>query len=642
MKKLLKTFALCLAICLSATTITVLAAESTGFTDVNETDYFYPAVQWGAEAGITRGVGEGLFDSNGYVTRAQLVTFLWRMAGEPEAEGPSPFFDVLTESEQWYTKAVIWAANNGIAEGYIEGPHKMFGPDAVCDRAMCITFLYRLMDCPFDGIDFTDDTELNENSDMEELGFAFIKEMVEAIREQGMLADVPKDSYFEMPVYWAVFNNIITEDNTLVLKEEGIINFCPENPCVRKEMISFLYQTKLVEDMKNAPAEVYFDNYSVPVPQEYFERLYYAYHAVEDEETGEELLLVVSEGASVGAAEAMGEEVTEGIGELFRISRVSEERLHELLCGDMSGIQVFAKDENGKYYLFCTPTDVRYVRETTEKMTEDIEQWTELNEWVRGKLIDDILDSNSALTPVSYTNTMLDMYLARIAYTKDVKYTVSTTEYGPLSSDKVDGTKYAEYLLGGNFAEAENTKAPDGEYVVLNFPDEGVRYDFFLADENLVREVRDDYEIMYKRVYEGSVTNTEAMQGWYLDLAEQSGKKEDYKELDPYLGEWHEEIAGRGVMTVTKSVGHTKVDIEVRWPGSAFEVSTWSITANLSYDGKLVYDKCKHIVTEYDEDGNGTVVSEVTDEGGFISLDSEGKLNWKIDNWDEESTFVKN
>ena len=640
MKKLLKTFALFVAICLSTTTITPLAAENTRFTDISEADYFYPAVKWGAEAGITQGVGGDLFDSNGYVTRAQLVTFLWRMAGQPEAEDPSPFFDVFTESEQWYTKAVIWAANNGIAEGYIEGPHKVFGPDAVCDRAMCMTFLYRFMDSPLDGIDLTADIELDENSTMEDLGFYMVKEMVKSIREQGMFSDVPVDSYFELPVYWGLLNGIITEDNSGITEENTL--FRSHEPCVRKEMISFLYQTKLLDDLKNAPAEVYFDEYSVPVPQEYFERLYYAYYGVEDEETGDELLLIVSEGASVDAAEVMGEEVTEDIGELFRIIRINEERLHDLLCGDMSGIQVFAKDGDGKYYLFCTPTDVRYVRETTEKMNEDIEQWTELNEWVRGKLIDDILDKNRTLTPVRYTNTMLDMYLARIAYAKNVKYTVSTTEYGPLESGKFDDTKYAEYLLSGNFEELENTKAPDGEYVVLSFPDDGARYDFFTADRNLVREVRDDgYETIYRRVFEGSVTNTEAMQGWYLGIAEQSGKKEDYKELDPFLGEWAEEIAGRGFMTITKSVGLSKADIEVRWPGSAFEVSTWNITANLSYDGKLVYDKCKHIVTEYDENGNGSVVSEVTDEGGVISLDSEGKIIWKIDNWDEESTFVK-
>ena len=634
MKKLFKIYSFLLAFLILIST-TALAAKNTEFTDVNETDYFYTAVQWGVESDITYGADENTFNPQGEVTRAQVVTFLWRMAGQPEPAATETFADV--EAGSWYETAVQWAVENKITNGTGDN---MFSPDVICDRAMCITLLYRLMDSPFDGIDLTADIELNENSTMEDLGFSMVREMVKSIRESGMLADVPEDSYFELPVFWGMLNGIITEANSGITEENTL--FRSADPCVRGEMISFLYQAKLLDDLKNAPAEVYFDKNVLPIPQEYWERLYYYYYGSEDEETGEELLLVVSEKASIEAAEAMGEEETEGIGELFRIIRVSENRLHELLCGDMSGIQIFAKDEEGKYYLFCTPTDVRYMRETNEKMDEDIAQWTELNEWVHGELINEILDRNSNLTTVSYTNTMLDIYLARIAYGKDVKYNVSTTEYGPLEPGKFDGTKYAEYLLEGNFVEVENTEAPDGEYVVLNFPDEGVRYDFFVADENLVREVRGDYETIYKRVFDGNVTNTEAMQSWYYAIAEQVGKKKDYKELDPFLGEWTEEIAGRGTMTITKSVGLAKADIEARWPGSAFEVSNWSITANLTNNGKLVYNNCKHIVTEYDENGNGTVISEVTDEGGIISLNNEGKIIWKIDNWEEESTFIRN
>ena len=615
------------------------SAQSTMFTDVAAGDYFYPAVLWGVESGITQGVGDNLFDPNGSVTRAQVVTFLWRMAGMPEPAVTETFFDV--EPGSWYETAVRWAVENGITKG--TGDH-MFSPDAVCDRAMCITLLYRLMDSPFDGIDLMADIELGENATLEDLGFSFVQGMVKGIREQGMLSDVPEGSYFELPVFWGLLNGIITEDNSGITEENTL--FRSYEPCVRKEMISFLYQTKLLEDAANAPVEIYFgDDLALPIPQAYYNNEVlameiYGFNRDDEEDSEDELAIIISESASKDAAEALGEDAA-GQGELFRIIRVSESRLHELLCGDMSGMKVFAKDEKDRYYIICYPTDVRYVRETIDKMNEDIQQWTELNEWARDNLGSKIIQHSKGLSPISFTNTMLDMYLARIAFAKDVKYTISTTAYGPLEPGKFDAAKYAKYLLSGNFYEAENIEAPDGEYVVLNFPDEGVRYDFFTADRNLVREVRDDYEIMYRRVLEGSVTNTEAMEGWYLAIAEQSGKKEDYKELDPFLGDWAEEIAGRGFMTITKSVAPAKADIEARWPGSAFEVSTWSITANLSYDGKLVYDKCKHIVTKYDENGNGTVVSEVTDEGGFISLDNEGKIVWKIDTWDEESKFIK-
>ncbi|HAL62898.1 MAG TPA: hypothetical protein DCO93_00475 [Clostridiales bacterium] len=518
MKKLFKIYNLLLVISI-LTGMTATAVQAAEFADVTDADYFYPAVQWGVDAGITYGVDENSFNPQGEVSRAQAVTFLWRMAGQPEPEIAETFADV--EEGSWYETAVAWAVENEITKGTGEG---MFSPNTICDRAMCITFLYRMMDRPLDGIDLTAEIELDENSTMEDFGFSMIRAMVKTIREEGMLSDVPEGSYFELPVFWGVLNGIITEENSGITEENTL--FRSADPCVRSEMISFLYQAKLLDDLKNAPAEVYFDENVVPIPQEYFERLYcYYYGGSIDDETGEELLLIVSERASIEAAEAMGEEETEGIGELFRIIRVSENRLHELLCGDMPGIQAFAKDEEGRYYLFCTPTDVRYVRETNEAMNEDIDQWTELNEWANGELINEILDKNSNLTPVNYTNTMLDMYLARIAYDNYTDYAISATEFGELKAKEVDGSSYAEQLLGGNFVSVDYAESPAGEYVTLNFPDESVSYDFFTADENLVRERRDGYTAFYRRALEGSVTNTETMQRWYYAVAERSGKK---------------------------------------------------------------------------------------------------------------------
>ena len=636
-KKLLKSFTLFLVLSVFLSMVTI-AADTKEFVDAGNEDYFYPAVQWGVEAGITYGVDEDHFAPEGNVTRAQVVTFLWRMAGQPTPAVTETFNDV--EAGSWYETAVQWAVENDITAGTGAG---MFSPESVCDRAMCITLLYRMMGSPMDGIDLTASVELNENMTMEDFGFYLIREIVKEMRSNEIFMDVPEDSYYELPVIWGCLNGIINDDNTGIL-ENGIM-FRAADPCVRKEMISFLYQTKLMQDAANAPETYELGPITIPFPQEYSELLYRnIYGTDEGEDVDEEVIIVIQERASKEAAEAMGEDVDDGVGELFRIIRVSENRLHEMLCGDMSGEKVFAKDSTGKYYVICYPTDVRYVRETNEKMNEDIEQWTKLNSWARGDLPDDIIECSSDLSAVTFTNTMLDMYLARIAYAKDVKYTISTTEYGPLEPGKFDGTKYAEYLLDGNFVTVDEKEAPDGEYVVLNFPDEEVRYDFFTADENLVREIRGDYTTFYRRAFPGSVTNTEAMQGWYYDIAEQTGKKEDYKELDPFIGEWHEEIAGRGTMTITKSVGLAKVDIEARWPGSAFEVSNWSITANLTEDGKLVYNNGKHTVTEYDESGMGKVVSENTNESGLISINSDGKLVWSYQNGEqsEESVFVRN
>ena len=527
MRKLLKLCAsfLVFTICGSLTAISISAE---GFTDISENDYFFEAVNWGIENGITYGVSEDSFAPEGEVTRAQAVTFLWRMSGEPSPSASETFSDV--EAGSWYETAVAWAVENNITSGTGDG---MFSPDAICNRAMCITFLYRMIGAPMDNIDLSTPIELNENSTMEDFGNSIVIEMVQSMRKSDMLADVPNGSYFELPVFWGLLNGIITEANSGISEEMTL--FRSEAPCLRGEMISFLYQTKLMQDAANAPVTFEMGPITLPIPQKYYndELLFiemYGVNEYEDEdeeyEDTDEDVVIVSERASKEAAEAMSEEDTEGIGELFRIVRVSENRLHELLCGDMSGIEAFAKDESGKYYLFCTPTDVRYVRKTNEQMNEDIEQWTELNSWARGELKNEILSISEGISGVYFTNTMLDMYLARIAYAKDVKYTISTTEFGPLEPGNVDPTEYAEFLLSGTFAPMDFIdEEPDGEYVVLNFPEEGVRYDFFEANKNLVREVRGDYVTFYKRGLPDPVNNTEVMQKWYDALAKQAGKK---------------------------------------------------------------------------------------------------------------------
>ena len=157
-------------------------------------------------------------------------------------------------------------------------------------------------------------------------------------------------------------------------------------------------------------------------------------------------------------------------------------------------------------------------------MTEAMDAWTELNAWAGGDLISDILALSSDVEPVRYTNTVLDMYLARIAYTKDAKYTVSTTEFGPLEPGEVDAKAYAERLLNAGFEEVKDIEIPDGEYVVLSFPDDDVRFDFFTGDETLVREVHGEFETLYK-VAAADVNSTDIMQEWYDALATAAGKK---------------------------------------------------------------------------------------------------------------------
>lgn len=107
------------------------------FTDVHYGDYFYQAVLWAVENGITMGTSATTFSPDATVTRAQVVTFLWRANGQPAAWN-SGFTDVRADA--YYAKAVAWAVQNGITTGTGFG---VFSPDAACTRAQIVTFLYR-------------------------------------------------------------------------------------------------------------------------------------------------------------------------------------------------------------------------------------------------------------------------------------------------------------------------------------------------------------------------------------------------------------------------------------------------------------------------------------------------------------------
>ena len=172
--------------------------ETSPFSDVSTSAYYYEAVKWAQEKGITGGIGNGLFGPNQPCTRAQIVTFLWRAAGSPEPKSMSSFSDVSTDS--YYAKAVAWAVENGITTGTGDGK---FSPDTTCTRAQSVTFLFRA-----------------------------IGKLVDSKAE---FSDVPSDSYYANAVAWAVENGVTN----------GIGNnlFGPDNSCTRAQIVTFLYRT---------------------------------------------------------------------------------------------------------------------------------------------------------------------------------------------------------------------------------------------------------------------------------------------------------------------------------------------------------------------------------------------------------------
>ena len=274
------------------------------------------------------------------------------------------------------------------------------------------------------------------------------------------------------------------------------------------------------EETAAEPATYENDGMKMTVPGEFADKVIVT--IPESKEDG--VLFTVSEKASVEAAKAQGYSEEDGMGWLFAIGRDSEEVVKRMLCDDMSGQVVFAQDADGQYYIFYHPTDVRYNRETPEQMEADQDEWTAVCEWA-DSMRDAFIAENEGLTAVTYDNSTPAIFIARAALAEDANYTISTTEFGPMAPNGVDGVPYFEKLVkNAKFEYEDIEEGPDGEYVVLSFPDENVRFDFFTADKTLVRQVVTDGEEEYSYYFRATLADdlqaTDVMQEWYNALVE--------------------------------------------------------------------------------------------------------------------------
>ena len=171
------------------------------FKDVPANAYYYEAVKWAQEKGITGGIGNGLFGPNDPCTRAQIVTFLWRAAGSPEPETRAmPFTDIPVGS--YYYDAVLWAVENDITKGTSD---TTFSPNMTCTRAQIVAFLWRSEKSPAAGT-------------------------------ANPFADVKSTAYYADAVLWAA-----KEDIT-----KGTTNttFSPGADCTRAQIVTFLWRCK--------------------------------------------------------------------------------------------------------------------------------------------------------------------------------------------------------------------------------------------------------------------------------------------------------------------------------------------------------------------------------------------------------------
>ena len=123
---------------------TVSFAAENPFSDVAQTDYFYEPVLWALENGITTGKTETLFDPTAPCSRGQVVTFLWRLKGQPQ---PTTTTTKFTDTPSWkyYYPAICWALENGITTGITE---TIFEPERSCTQGQLATFLWRTLGQP--------------------------------------------------------------------------------------------------------------------------------------------------------------------------------------------------------------------------------------------------------------------------------------------------------------------------------------------------------------------------------------------------------------------------------------------------------------------------------------------------------------
>lgn len=172
-----------------------------GFNDVKSGDYFYDAVNWAVEKGITTGTSATTFSPNASCTRAQIVTFLWRASGSPEPKTASnSFTDVAANA--YYRKAVLWAVENGITTGTSA---TTFSPGAPCTRAQGVTFLWRANGS-------------------------------KAASAAASFTDVASDAFYAPAVAWAAEQNVTG----------GVGNglFSPDTTCTRAQIVSMLYRLR--------------------------------------------------------------------------------------------------------------------------------------------------------------------------------------------------------------------------------------------------------------------------------------------------------------------------------------------------------------------------------------------------------------
>ncbi len=214
---------------------------------------------------------------------------------------------------------------------------------------------------------------------------------------------------------------------------------------------------------------------------------------------GGDNLFSVREIASTEAGEKQHPGEVRGEGALFGIGRLSESEAHEMMCGYLNNEHIFARDAENNYYVCFQPTDVRFCREdmTNIQDSPDLRQWSALCEWAN--TVSDSFTEINSLEPFAYGGTDAEMMLSRIAYRDDTFFQLNSLDFGELYPDTPErSAQYARELLEGvRYESCDTSETPDGEYYVIDFPNDGLRLDFFKSAD-YVRADYGDYQMLMR------------------------------------------------------------------------------------------------------------------------------------------------
>lgn len=176
--------------------ITIKTGPVNPFTDVVSTSPYYDGILWAVGEEITNGYTATTFAPYRNCTRAQIVTYLWRAAGQPEPKAAEPAYKDVTDTTAYYYKAIQWASEMGMEEG------ETFAPNDPCTRAMAVYFMWKA------------------NGSVE--------------AGKSTFTDVAADADYAAAVDWAVAQGV-TNGTTAT-------TFAPDNVCIRAQIVTFLYR----------------------------------------------------------------------------------------------------------------------------------------------------------------------------------------------------------------------------------------------------------------------------------------------------------------------------------------------------------------------------------------------------------------